>query len=171
MSVVRTWVVVVWLSLLPVAHASEAALEGLSREVAERVVALDCAVEACDARKRSAPPAALQRDRLVTLGIEREAVMGAVMYLGQRNDYRCARQPLADLLLASTLLDNARKAYGQPPLGYPDTLAALTQPNVRYFELEAAYGRLSPDARAYLATQYGETPFDALAAIKGLPEY
>lgn len=112
MTVVRTWIVTVWLGVVPVAHANEEALEGLSREVAERVVALDRAIEACDAQKHSASPAALQRDRLVTLGIEREAVMGAVMYLGQRNDYRCAWRPLADLLLTSTLLDNARKAYG-----------------------------------------------------------
>lgn len=165
------WAAALLLVALPAreAAANDDVLRMLARDVTVKTALLGVAEQECSAQEKASGPAGLSSDTARTLGLPRKDLVLAVGYLAQRNRYACSQRALADLLLATTVLERAQKDYGRAPTAISGNLAELVQPSPRYFEMAVAYAGLPAAARTALEDVLGAAPFDLSAALQKLP--
>lgn len=150
--------------------ANEDVVRMLTRQVTVKTALLGVAERECTAKEAAAPQPALTPEALTRLGLQRSDLVLAVGYLAQRNRYACSHTALADLLLATTVLERVQKDYGhQSATKLSDDLITLVQPAPRYFEIALAYSRLPESSRMAAEQLVGSEPFDLSAALRQIP--
>lgn len=153
----------------PTVFANDDVLRLLARQVTVKTALLGVAERECTARETTAPQPGLTAEALAGLALQRSDLVLAVGYLAQRNRYACSHAALADLLLATTVLERAQKDYGRAAAKLSDDLITTVQPSPRYFEMAVAYARLPESSRASLEQMAGSEPFDLSAALQKIP--